>query len=389
MQKTKKYYIISGLNLNDNNRGTAALSYGSFYFLEKFHKEQTKGLQACNTIIYKNPLKYVFKNCSKQDIVIRNKNHVIRNFYIWFIDFYIFKYIPIISSITKTSRILKRVKFIAAINGGDGFSDIYGTKTFENRLFHANLAISMNIPLIILPQTLGPFKKLSNYKTAKKILNYASKIYVRDNKFESELNNMNVDFKITKDLSFYMNPEICSTKMLHGSIGLNVSGLCYFNKFRDLSNRFDNYPTLITEIINHFQCKNVPVYLLAHSYNYYNPDYGNDDMLAIKDVYKNLNNKTDIYLIDKNLNSPQTKYVISQFAFFIGTRMHANFAAIFTKTAVYGLAYSYKYEGSFNYMGLADYYSSVLDIKKSDISSIIKKIDTKHQETIKHAKSIC
>ncbi len=29
----KKYFILSGLGLNDNNRGTAALGYGAFSFL--------------------------------------------------------------------------------------------------------------------------------------------------------------------------------------------------------------------------------------------------------------------------------------------------------------------------------------------------------------------
>lgn len=31
----KNFIIISGLNLNDNNRGTAALSYGAFSFLKE------------------------------------------------------------------------------------------------------------------------------------------------------------------------------------------------------------------------------------------------------------------------------------------------------------------------------------------------------------------
>ena len=38
--------------------------------------------------------------------------------------------------------------------------------------------------------------------------------------------------------------------------------------------------------------------------------------------------------------------------YFIGTRMHANFAAIFSHIPVFGLAYSYKFEGAFNANGL-------------------------------------
>lgn len=37
IQQMKKYFLISGFNLEDSNRGTAALSYGSISFLEE-HK---------------------------------------------------------------------------------------------------------------------------------------------------------------------------------------------------------------------------------------------------------------------------------------------------------------------------------------------------------------
>lgn len=38
----KPYIIISGLNINDNNRGTAALSYGSISFLHEKGKLDKK-----------------------------------------------------------------------------------------------------------------------------------------------------------------------------------------------------------------------------------------------------------------------------------------------------------------------------------------------------------
>ena len=40
-----------------------------------------------------------------------------------------------------------------------------------------------NVPLIMLPQTVGPFAKEKNYKLAVKIMRYAKDIYVRDGKF--------------------------------------------------------------------------------------------------------------------------------------------------------------------------------------------------------------
>jgi polysaccharide pyruvyl transferase WcaK-like protein len=381
----KKYYIISGLNLNDSNRGTAALSYGSFSFLKKFHNEECKGLDACNLFVYKNLFKFGLNKIKKQTINIGGNKTNLLTFNIWFIDFFVYKYIPLLRKLTKTNQILKDVKFVAAINGGDGFSDIYGTKTFKYRLFETNLAIQNDIPVIILPQTLGPFKENSNYLVAESVLKYAKKVYVRDEQFASDLNNMNVEFELTKDLSFYMEIEEFQYEIDEKAVGLNVSGLCYSNKFRDLSGEFDHYKLLISRIIKYFQEENVKIYLLAHSYNYLNPesDYSNDDMLAIREVYNGLLDKTNVYLIDENLNSPQTKYIISRFKFFIGTRMHANFAAIFKNVPVFGLAYSYKYEGSFKYMGLQDHYANVRDIEENEIESIVNKIKEKYIEVSK------
>ena len=64
-------------------------------------------------------------------------------------------------------------------------------------------------------------------------------------------------------------------------------------------------------------------------------------------------------------------------AFFIGTRMHANFAAIYSGVPVFGLAYSYKFEGAFNANGLdgKNQTAMINNIKIEDIDEIIKQIE--------------
>ena len=52
----KKYFLISGFNLEDSNRGTAALSYGSISFLEE-RKYLLKKHTLINYHIYNNPFK--------------------------------------------------------------------------------------------------------------------------------------------------------------------------------------------------------------------------------------------------------------------------------------------------------------------------------------------
>ena len=127
------------------------------------------------------------------------------------------------------------------------------------------------------------------------------------------------------------------------------------------------------------------MYLIPHSYNYNVPEDTNDDIVACREAFDRLKKKDNVVFIDKDLISPRVKYVISQMSFFIGTRMHANFAAIYTNVPLFGLAYSYKFEGAFNANGLDGAKQTVMinNIKESDIDNIIQKIDNVYHELVK------
>lgn len=345
----KKYYILSGLNLYDNNRGTAALGFGSFTFLkEKGHINNENILLDIKYVRYPWQLKKsVVESLNIQGEIFKKETR-----YILSIHNRIRRKFGIIIPFLKLHRTLKEVSFIAALNGGDGFSDIYNKDTFLFRLPETILAIQAKLPVIQLPQTIGPFTNQENYNLAKEILLYSKKVYVRDEKFTDELKKMGVNYELTKDLSAYMKPEPWCVEIKPNSIGLNISGLCYSNSFRSLSNQFSTYPELIDKLIEYFQSENKHIYLIPHSYNYFIPETSNDDLIVCREVYNKLKDKSNVTIIDKDLTSPQVKYVISKMSFFIGSRMHANFAAIYSNVPVFGFAYSYKFEGAFNSNGL-------------------------------------
>jgi len=107
-------------------------------------------------------------------------------------------------------------------------------------------------------------------------------------------------------------------------------------------------------------------------------------MLACREAYSRLKDKSNVVLIDKDLISPQIKYLISQMSFFIGARMHANFAAIYSEVPVFGMAYSYKFEGAFNANGLDGKAQTAMItyLKFEDIGNYIAKIDEFYSKTI-------
>lgn len=378
--KDKKYVIISGLDLKDNNRGTAALGYGSFYFLKE------KGYLRNGDIVvifkyYNNFLKK--ENTSGREYFVECEEQQVRckEVPVFRPEKILLDKLGVLLPFTRFGRMARKLRWVAAINGGDGFSDIYSTPTFLSRLRETNIAMKRHVPVIILPQTIGPFKEQSNRGIANKILCYASQIFVRDDKFVEELKQMGLKYEITKDLSAYMKPQPFDIDILPNAVGINVSGLTYSNTFRTLSGQFSTYPYLIKAIIKYFQSQNVPVYLIPHSYNYHQPEESNDDMIAIRDLYGKLEDKTNVYVVDRDMISPQVKYVISQMQFFIGTRMHANFAAIYTGVPLFGLAYSYKFQGAFEANGIFDSTAMIYNIDEKTCDAIVKKIADKYSES--------
>ena len=108
-------------------------------------------------------------------------------------------------------------------------------------------------------------------------------------------------------------------------------------------------------------------------------------MVACKAAYDALQDKSNVIFVNKDLSSPQVKYVISKMKFFIGTRMHANFAAIYTNVPLFGLAYSYKFAGAFNANGLDGSKQTVMinNLETNKIDAVINKINSFYEESLK------
>ena len=382
----KPYVFISGLALRDNNRGTAALGYGAISFLKD------KGLlcerQTIIDIKDRNVLdfaKWVLKfllGKNKTKVKIDGVEWTYKRIVYPRFEKKIIKH-RLLSKLTFLHRIVNKTGLVAAINGGDGFSDIYGKKIFLNRLPGINFAMEYGLPLVILPQTIGPFCESECLQMASNILRYAKHVYVRDECFISELKEMGVQYELTNDLSFYMKPEPWDIEIdTKNAVGINVSGLAYDNNFHTLAGQFPYYQELMEKIVMLFQGMGKQVYLISHSFNYNRPEPFNDDLSAAKELYAKFTNKQNVHLVDRDLISPQVKYLISRMSFFVGTRMHANFAAIFTNVPLFGLAYSYKFKGAFENNGIYNRVANIRNMTPENVDLIVKAVESAYYEDV-------
>ena len=378
----KKYIDISGLDLRTSNRGTAALGYGAIPFLES-KGYLVEGQELILFHRYKKFWKLSNIRVQHEKLQVNGKTYKRIIVPIHDFEYRLVHKFGIILPFTQFGRYVKQVELEAAIYGGDGFSDIYGTRSFMGRMNQTWILCRAGVPLLFLPQTIGPFKEKKNYDTAVNILRYAKEIFVRDDRFVSEFNKLGLKYTLTPDLSSFMVPEPLDIEIKPNAVGLNVSGLAYSNTFNGLEGQFNAYPELIDRIINHFREKGCTIYLIPHSYNYNKP-IADDDMLACREAYRRLKDKNNVVLIDRDLISPQIKYIISKMTFFIGARMHANFAAIYTGVPVFGMAYSYKFEGAFNANGLDGKTQTAMinNLRTDEVDKFIAKIDSYYNTII-------
>jgi len=302
-------------------------------------------------------------------------------------------------------RVLVETDKAFDITGGDSFSDIYGLRRFLIFGFLQKwLVTQFGKELILLPQTYGPFKRSITRLMAKFILKRAGVVYARDRSsveyVKILLGNHSVNGKIRfmPDVAFVLDshePEYVDVGTLNDNrkkdsivVGLNISGLL-FNGGYTRENMFGlktNYPELIKSVVD-FLMKYEGLYVLLVPHVVTPCSAVEDDPNACRQLYEELSEKYSgrIFLTRSLHNHNEIKYIIGLCDFFIGSRMHACIAALSQSVPAVGIAYSKKFHGVFESIGLGDCVADAYQCSnKDELLSTIKVAFEKREQTRKH-----
>src|SRR2546430_3220781 len=140
-------------------------------------------------------------------------------------------------------RQIHEADFAASIAGGDSFSDIYGLGRFLYVALPQILVLLSGKRLVLLPQTLGPFRRRSAKAIARYILGRADLIYSRDFSGHDEVRRLlrrkynPLKVRFCYDVAFAVDPQMPTGQGFMGLtvqkpndppvVGLNVSGLLF------------------------------------------------------------------------------------------------------------------------------------------------------------------
>jgi polysaccharide pyruvyl transferase WcaK-like protein len=262
-------------------------------------------------------------------------------------------------------RCIAEIDMVADITGGDSFSDIYGMRRFVLGFLRKWLVLLFNKDLIMLPQTYGPFKRPLTRVMARYILKKASLVYSRDRAGVEYVNKL-------------LNDEPSADIRVQNSIvvGLNVSGLL-FNGGYSRNNMFGlrtDYRELICEIVEMLlKDEKVTVLLIPHVFPPPGYEVESDSDACLK-IYEQLSQTYPdrVFLVKGEYDQGEIKYIIGLCDFFIGSRMHSCIAALSQNIPMVGLAYSKKFSGVFDSVGVGNW---AIDLRTATEPEVLSRVE--------------
>jgi polysaccharide pyruvyl transferase WcaK-like protein len=284
-------------------------------------------------------------------------------------------------------RHIKEATIVASMAGGDSFSDIYGLGRLLYVALPQILVLLLGKPLLLLPQTIGPYRGRLSKIIAKHILRNAARVYTRDYRSLQEVeallgrNRAPDKYTFCYDVGFALDPIAPSQPNVVGLplakqrrsslIGLNISGLLFmggYTRNNAFGLRFD-YKDLVYSLIDFLiSKKDAAVLLVPHVFG---TQAGSEsDSVVCEQVFATLQEKYKgrLGLARGPYNQNEIKYIIGQCDFFVGSRMHACIAAVSQHIPAVCIAYSEKFAGVMETVGVE---SMVADARRLNVNEIL------------------
>jgi colanic acid/amylovoran biosynthesis protein len=255
-----------------------------------------------------------------------------------------------------------------AVSGGDSFSDIYGMGRFFYVLLPQILVLMLGRRLCLLPQTIGPFDGRLSRMLARLVMQHAEKIYAK--------------VRFCYDLGFLVEPRRPKHMDLGGVergdrsrplVGLNISGLLLIGGY-DRNNTFElkvDYRKLVESVI-HFlvKIKGFDVLLVPHVFGISEES----DTAAIASICEQFGDQYagSLFRVCGTYDQNEIKHIIGLCDFFIGARMHACIAALSQAIPSIAIAYSRKFVGVLESIGVGHL---VVDPRLTGTEDILRLVD--------------
>ncbi len=239
-------------------------------------------------------------------------------------------------------RLLRRSPFIEWLRGfdlavdtraGDSFADIYGLRRLWTQSLLAELVVEAGVPVVLGPQTIGPFRTRRGRTLGAWSLRRASVALARDSSSAvyAEALGRPVD-AISTDVVFALPRPARSGER---DVMLNISGLLWRDNPHVES---ASYRRSVLNVAHGVLDRGRRLTLLAHVLDSPVPD---NDVPAIREFARVLDRDVEILVPD---SLDHVRQAAASARVVLGSRMHACLNALSVGTPAVPLAYSRKFE---------------------------------------------
>lgn len=287
-----------------------------------------------------------------------------------------------------TARMIAGSRVILDVSGGDSFTDLYGPHRFRSMVLSKRLALDNGLPLILLPQTLGPFRGAAARAEAVEILAAARAVWVRDAasltflqdalgaRFDADRHRLGLDMAVAlpqatpPDLSQQLQDWLSPARGFPLA-GLNVSGLLASDPVaaQALFGLADRHDAQIEAAARAVLRAHPEMRLLLISHVHRSLGDRESDLAAAGGLKSRLDGDFPgrTLVLPGAMNAMQLKAVLARLDWFAGARMHATIGAFSAGTPTLGLGYSDKAAGVFAQCGIG---AHVADLRVLDAAGI-------------------
>lgn len=273
----------------------------------------------------------------------------------------------LIASSTPWIQAVSSAEVVGDVRGGDSFSDIYGMGRFLLGFFMAWSVILVRGEMVQFPQTYGPFKSPLARWLARFLLVRSSAVIARDKRSQrvaQDLLGEMAQVRLSPDVAFSLavtRPDkialepVLASSDIGSVVGLNVNGLMYHGGYtRD--NMFGlklDYAAFLTElVIALLKEHDGELWLVPHTFAPAGDVESDQDASRLLRESLPPSLRSRVRIVAAEYDQHEIKGVIGCCDFFIGSRMHACIAALSQGIPCVGVAYSMKFEGVFESVGM-------------------------------------
>lgn len=289
------------------------------------------------------------------------------------------------------ARLLRAADAVLDITGGDSFTDLYGPWRFRAVTLCKQIALELGKPLVLLPQTYGPFASSRNRRIAQDIVRRSAMAWARDERSFDVLKELLGDafdparHRSGVDVAFSL-PAVRPAEDALGAAaewlgdksaplaGLNVSGLL-MNRPGTAARQYGfqaHYGEAVISLVRRLlKDSGARILLIPHVVT--PPGHYESDIGAYQRVADAVANAAGgrVTVLPALHDPCEVKWAISQLDWFCGTRMHSTIAALSSGVPAAAIAYSPKTLGVFETCGQG---AHVADPRQLDTGEVVERL---------------